>query len=460
MKQVGVDLCGLPEVEGYHYLIVCIDYFSKWSEAKPIKDKTAPTIAQFLYDMMCRHGCFEIQINDQGREFVNVVSDELHRLTGVEQRVTSAYHPQSNGLVERQNRTIKNSLVKILEDNPSHWPFIIEGVLFAHRVSKHSSTKYSPFKLLYNREPVLPIDIKHKLSSTESLDPDEPFDKDIFDAVLASSIVIIEEVHRQAEENIKRAQNKQQRDYNNRNLSSSSNDIRIGSEVLLRNNKRNDRKGGKFCFKWVRPYVVSDITKRGLVSLKNKDDKELKKKYNKAQLKPFIRNSDDTNECEQDSTKDETDQNADEFVEIHTKQSSQMPDEKPAKSNNQNSQIPDEKPAEDTNYWDKLSDEIVEKILLESMNRSDQLCETYNNVINTCTRFHMIKRKGEMLLPRIYMKSDEIKKLSFNGKFKVSVRKLMKLFGQGSGLLMRVAELISEKSWKSAWLVLIPDRNS
>ena len=52
---------------------------------------------------MCRHGCFQIQINDQGREFVNEISTELHRLTGTEKRVTSAYHPQANGLVERQN---------------------------------------------------------------------------------------------------------------------------------------------------------------------------------------------------------------------------------------------------------------------------------------------------------------------------------------------------------------------
>ena len=107
-----------PEVNGYRYVIVLIDYFSKWSEAKPTKDKSAPTVAQFLYEVMCRHGCFEIQINDQGREFVNEMRKELHKLTGVEQRVTSAYHPQANGLVERQNRTIKHSLVKVLEDNP------------------------------------------------------------------------------------------------------------------------------------------------------------------------------------------------------------------------------------------------------------------------------------------------------------------------------------------------------
>ena len=74
-----------------------------------------------------------------------------------------------------QSRTTKNSFVKVLEENPLKWPSIIKEVLFAHRVSKHSSTKHSPFKLLYNRQPVLPTDVKYKLSSTENSDPGEPF---------------------------------------------------------------------------------------------------------------------------------------------------------------------------------------------------------------------------------------------------------------------------------------------
>ena len=63
----------------------------------------------------------------------------------------SAYHPQANALMERQNRTIKNSLIKVLEDNHEMWPHIIEGILFPHRVSRHSSTKHYPFMMLYNR---------------------------------------------------------------------------------------------------------------------------------------------------------------------------------------------------------------------------------------------------------------------------------------------------------------------
>ena len=118
------------------------------------------------------------------------MSDELHLLTGVQQRATSLYHTQSNGLVERQKRTITNSLVNVLEENPLKWPSIIEGVLIVHRVCKHSSTKYFPIKLLYNREPVL-LDVKYKLPSTENSDPD--------DTVFSSSNVIREEVHRHKE---------------------------------------------------------------------------------------------------------------------------------------------------------------------------------------------------------------------------------------------------------------------
>ena len=83
------------------------------------------------------------------------------KLTGVNQRVTCAYHPQANGLCERQNRIIKDSLVKVLNAKPSEWPYVIEGVLFAHQVSIHPSTKYSPLFLMYNRRPTLPIDVKY-----------------------------------------------------------------------------------------------------------------------------------------------------------------------------------------------------------------------------------------------------------------------------------------------------------
>ena len=239
MKQVGVDICNLPETDGYCHIIVLIDYFWKWSEANPTKDQSTPTVAQFFYKVMCRHGCFDVQINDQGREFVNQECDELHKLTGVEQRVTSAYHPQANGLVECQNRTIKNYLVKVLEDNHEMWPHIIEGILFANRVSCHSSTKYSPFMMLYNREPALPIDVKHNLDREkegESEDENqEPLDLEYFDAVFKSGTKVKTSIKDDAVENIKAAQKKQKRDYDRRHMSNP--EISGDDMVLIKNNK-------------------------------------------------------------------------------------------------------------------------------------------------------------------------------------------------------------------------------
>ena len=74
--------------------VTAIDYYTKWPEAAPLKNKTATDVAEFLYRLICRHGCPEIEISDQGREFVNQVQQELHRLTGVDHRIATAYHPQ------------------------------------------------------------------------------------------------------------------------------------------------------------------------------------------------------------------------------------------------------------------------------------------------------------------------------------------------------------------------------
>lgn len=66
MKEIGADLCNLPEIDGFKHLIVCIYCFSKWLEAKAIKGKPAPTDVSFLYDIIGRNGCINIQINHHG----------------------------------------------------------------------------------------------------------------------------------------------------------------------------------------------------------------------------------------------------------------------------------------------------------------------------------------------------------------------------------------------------------
>jgi hypothetical protein len=294
MKQVGVDLIQLPESNGFIYVIVLIDYFSKWTEAEPLKDKTAVSVAGFLYKVICRHGCFEIQINDQGREFVNSVSTALHDMTGTQQRVTSAYHPQANGLVERQNQTIKKSIMKVLNENVEKWTSVLDGILFALRVKVHDSMGYSPFFLMYNRQPCLPIDVKY-MDGLKTEDSDPVYDKE----VLQNALEMRQRIEEGAISNIVSSQKKQKRDYDRKHATAIQ--YSVGQKVLLRNLRRDDRKGAKMTFSWLGPYEILDIFPNGTCLLKKIDCQiTLKKKYSLHHLKPFK----ETNQKKEESSLD------------------------------------------------------------------------------------------------------------------------------------------------------------
>ena len=125
----------------------------------PLPTKEANGVASFLYSLFCRHGIPKRIQSDQGREFVNSLNDHLFKSTGVHHIISSAYHPQTNGLDERFNQTLQRALLKMIDENQSDWDKYLDSVLFAYRTSKQASTKFSPFFLLYGREPVLPVEL-------------------------------------------------------------------------------------------------------------------------------------------------------------------------------------------------------------------------------------------------------------------------------------------------------------
>ncbi len=115
---VGIDMIGpLQETSnGNKYIVAATDHFSKWTEAAAVPDKSAKSVANFLYSIVCRHGCMETLISDQGREFVNSIIDCLMEHFQTDHCISSAYHPQTNGQRERDNRTLKESLSKLVND--------------------------------------------------------------------------------------------------------------------------------------------------------------------------------------------------------------------------------------------------------------------------------------------------------------------------------------------------------
>lgn len=231
----------------------------------------------FLYDLICIHGCTRIQINDQGREFVNQVSARLFQLTGTAQRITSAYHPQANGLVERSNRTVQGALLKVLENEQDRWPEALNGVLFAIRTSKHKSTGYSPFYMLYGRNAVIPVcHEEHSLShaqsterySSETLNSDTEMDMTQFNEVMDHMTRVKQIVFQKASENIEKAQTRQKKDYDKRHRDGTC--FNTGDVVLLWNMRRADRKGGKQTKPWLGPYEIQEVHENGTYTLRNK----------------------------------------------------------------------------------------------------------------------------------------------------------------------------------------------
>uniref|UniRef100_A0A8C6S5A0 Integrase catalytic domain-containing protein n=1 Tax=Neogobius melanostomus TaxID=47308 RepID=A0A8C6S5A0_9GOBI len=130
---VGIDLIGpLQETSnGNKYIVAATDHFSKWTEATALPDKSAKSVAHFLCNVICRLGCMDTLISDQGREFVNSVIDNLMTHFKTDHRISSAYHPQTNGQRVRDNRTLKESLSKHVNDQGNNWDEFLPGVLRA-----------------------------------------------------------------------------------------------------------------------------------------------------------------------------------------------------------------------------------------------------------------------------------------------------------------------------------------
>ena len=282
MVQIGIDITNLPKTDdGFNCVVVAMDYFSKWPEARPLKDHTAESVARFLFeDIICRHGCVKIQINDQGREFVNKISAELHKMTGTKQNITSAYHPQANGLVERQNQTLKDALIKSIKDS-SNWVDCLPAVLFAYRTSQHYSTKLTPFQILYNRQAVLPIELQYNQSSNDqvSFDSEESIAKKI-EIMTAIRNKMLSKVTK----NINKAQTRQKAGYDKRRQKAQKKEFSVGDLVLLKNLVREDRKGGKFTERRTGPYSIAKVCGKNTYKLLNKDKEPIKKIANSKNL--------------------------------------------------------------------------------------------------------------------------------------------------------------------------------
>ena len=162
MERMAIDILSLPTIteDGNTCILVVCDYFTKWVQAIALPDHTAYTVADALVvEVFLKFGTPLVLHSDQGTEFQSELMKEICRLLEIKQTRTSPYHPQSDGLVERFNRTLLDMLSKVCAENPTTWDHHLPYVMCAYRSTQHSSTGCSPNMLMLGREIALPIDL-------------------------------------------------------------------------------------------------------------------------------------------------------------------------------------------------------------------------------------------------------------------------------------------------------------
>uniref|UniRef100_A0A3Q3NHK6 Gypsy retrotransposon integrase-like protein 1 n=1 Tax=Mastacembelus armatus TaxID=205130 RepID=A0A3Q3NHK6_9TELE len=162
MERVGVDILGpFPVTDaGNRFVLVAMDYFTKWPEAYAVPDQSAATSARVLVDgMFTRFGVPEELHSDQGRNFESRVFGEVCQRLGVRKTRTTPLHPQSDGLVERFNRTLSTQLAILTSQHQKDWDQHLPLVLWAYRTAVQESSQCTPAVLMFGRELRTPVDL-------------------------------------------------------------------------------------------------------------------------------------------------------------------------------------------------------------------------------------------------------------------------------------------------------------
>ena len=161
-NRVAMDLLDMSvtTAKGNRYVLVMVDCFSRWTEACPLPDKTALTVADaFFQHIVCSFRMPVVIHLDQGREFENKIMHEL-RIMGSSHKIkTIPYHPESDGLVERFNRTLLMMLAMFVEEIRDDWDDLLLAVMMAYHSSVHKSTSFNPYRLMFGEECTLPMDV-------------------------------------------------------------------------------------------------------------------------------------------------------------------------------------------------------------------------------------------------------------------------------------------------------------
>jgi hypothetical protein len=173
---LGVDFIGQIHSlssKGHHFVLVATDYFSKWTETAPLKNMTHKEVIEFITEhIIHRFNIPQTLTMDQGISFVPKKVMEFAKLYKIKLINSSPYYAQAKGQAGSSNKTLIKLIKKKIEENPRRWHEVFSEALWAHRISRHNTTKVTPFELVYGQEVMLPVEVNldaYKLAKQNDL---------------------------------------------------------------------------------------------------------------------------------------------------------------------------------------------------------------------------------------------------------------------------------------------------
>ncbi|GJU69132.1 reverse transcriptase domain-containing protein [Tanacetum coccineum] len=148
----GIDFMGsFPSSRGNKYILVAVDYLSKWVEAKALPTNDARVVCKFLKSLFARFGAPRAIISDRGTHFCNDQFAKVMLKYGVTHRLSTVYHPQTSGQVEVSNRGLKQILERTVGENRASWSDKLDDALWAFRTAYKTSIGCTPYKPVYEK---------------------------------------------------------------------------------------------------------------------------------------------------------------------------------------------------------------------------------------------------------------------------------------------------------------------
>lgn len=272
LDRIGIDIMGpLPVTKSRNrYLLVIGDYFTRWMEAYPMPQQNAENVAEKLvHEFISRFGVpLEIH-SDQGRNFQSQLFAQVCKLLDVAKTRTTPYHPSSNGMIERFNRTLAGMIRSFVNSNTNNWDYYINLLLAAYRSSPHPATGFTPNYLMLGREVNIPKSILFP-------DPKDTTCRDMEEYV-SDLKTRMEDVYRIARDQLKTYAERQKKDHDTRIFYCQYN---VGSHVL----KLDKTITQKFKSQWVGPYEITKIITPVVYEIKSKNKVEI---VHYDRLKPY-----------------------------------------------------------------------------------------------------------------------------------------------------------------------------